>query len=87
MSKRTTGITGRPKIGFKTIILNNWFVIKILIKANPLGVFLCALERFRTSVMIFFEHLLRQKCFSCVRCACNQYDHSLTFFLYVSSTS
>ena len=48
--------TFRPKISAKSLLVSNFQMIKLIFKASPGAVILFALESFRNSVLIFFEH-------------------------------
>ena len=45
-----------PRLSVKKILSDNWFLIKIIFKAAPLGVTMFALEQFRVNAFIFLEH-------------------------------
>lgn len=45
-----------PRLSAKKILADNWFLIKIIFSAAPLGVTMFALEQFRVNAFIFLEH-------------------------------
>lgn len=47
-----------PKLSFKKLVGNNWFLLKLLFKASPWGTLLHGLEQFRVNAFIFVEHTL-----------------------------
>ena len=45
-----------PRLSTRKILSDNWFLIKLIFSAAPLGVSMFALEQFRVNAFIFLEH-------------------------------
>ncbi len=58
MSKTERKMAAAPKLSLGKIIKHNWFLLKIVFSASPLGVLLHGLEQFRVNAFIFVEHTL-----------------------------
>lgn len=56
MKKKTFEKVKAPKLSFKKLILDNWFLLKLAFCTAPVAMLLYALEQFRVNFMIFFEH-------------------------------
>ena len=56
MKKKNMEFAKAPKLSAKKIINSNWFLIKLVLSASPVGILLYALEQFRVQVFIFIEH-------------------------------
>lgn len=57
----------RPKLSAKKLLQNNFYLIKTIFSASPLGVLLYIAEQARNQIMIFFEHTwLIQTVLECV---------------------
>ncbi len=78
MKKKNMEFAEAPKLSAKKIIADNWFLIKLVFSASPVGVALYALEQFRVQVFIFIEHTwLIQTVLDCI-----QYNKPFTSAFY-----
>ena len=46
----------KTKQSFKTVVSNNWFMMKLMLKAAPSYLIFYGLDAMRNQVSIFFEH-------------------------------